>query len=207
MQPCSAATARSTSTACATRFSSTIWSYLKTTSETFDVITADPIHPWAYGAAYLFTNEYYDLARARLNEGGVMCQWLPAYELSPPDFKSVITTFAQSFEHVVVWFATTDVVLVGSDTPIRIDLDRLSERLGSAAVQGQLTAQDVADPAAALLSTTGLYPVLLNFPEDAPDYLRRPGTEASITVFTDEGNPINMLASIVQWIGSKLAYL
>jgi hypothetical protein len=48
---------------------------------------------------------------------------------------------------------------------------------------------------------------VLNFPEDAPGYLHRPGTEASITVFADEGNPINLLAVIVQWIGSKLAYL
>ena len=45
------------------------------------------------------------------------------------------------------------------------------------------------------------------FPEGGPDYLRRPGTEASITVFTDEGNPINALASIIQWIGSMLAYI
>jgi hypothetical protein len=37
--------------------------------------------------------------------------------------------------------------------------------------------------------------------------LQRPGTDASITVFTDEGNPINMLAAIIQWIGSVLAYL
>jgi RND family efflux transporter MFP subunit len=76
----------------------------------------------------------------------------------------------------------------------------------AASVQGQLTTQDLVDPAAAILSTTGLYPVLLNFPDDAPDYLRRPGTEASVTVFTDEGNPINMLAGIIQWIGSVLAY-
>jgi multidrug resistance efflux pump len=80
-------------------------------------------------------------------------------------------------------------------------------RIAAAAVQGQITAQDVSDPAAALLSTTGLYPVLVNFPEDAPDYLRRPGTEASITVFNDEDNPINMLAGILQWIVSKVAYL
>ena len=79
-------------------------------------------------------------------------------------------------------------------------------KVAAASVQGQLTTQDVVDPAAAILSTTGLYPVLLNFPEDAPDYLRRPGTEASVTVFTDEGNPINMLAGIIQWIGSVLAY-
>ena len=48
---------------------------------------------------------------------------------------------------------------------------------------------------------------MVKFPENAPDYLRRPGTEASITVFTDEGNPINMLAGILQWIASLMAYL
>lgn len=78
--------------------------------------------------------------------------------------------------------------------------------VAAASVQGQLTAQDVADPAAAILSGTGLYPVMIVFPLDAPEYLRRPGTEASVTVFTSEGNPINALAGIVQWIGSLLAY-
>jgi spermidine synthase len=124
--------------------------FLKTTRERFDVITADPIHPWAYGAAYLFTNEYYDLARARLSEGGVMCQWLPAYELSPPDFKSVIATFAQSFEHVVVWLASSDVVLIGSDAPIGVDLERLSARLAQAAVQRQLALVGLETPLALL---------------------------------------------------------
>jgi len=48
---------------------------------------------------------------------------------------------------------------------------------------------------------------LIDFPEDAPAHLRRPGTEASVTVFTDEGNPVNVLANILQWISAWLAYI
>jgi tetratricopeptide (TPR) repeat protein len=84
-----------------------------------------------------------------------MCQWLPSYELSPPDFRSVIATFAQSFDHVLVWVAIGDVVLIGSDAPIRIDLERLSERLGQPAVQRQLARVSLETPLA-LLSGFGL---------------------------------------------------
>ena len=44
--------------------------YLATTKERFDVITADPIHPWSRGAAYLYTTEYFQLAAKRLAPGG-----------------------------------------------------------------------------------------------------------------------------------------
>ena len=37
----------------------------------FDVITADPIHPWARGAAYLYTTEYYHMIARRLSPGGI----------------------------------------------------------------------------------------------------------------------------------------
>ncbi len=74
-------------------------------------------------------------------------------------------------------------------------------------VQGQMMVQNVADPLAALTSLSGLYAVLIDFPEDAPVHLRRPGTEASVTVFTDEGNPVNVLANILQWISAWLAYI
>ena len=53
-----------------------------TTKEKFDVITADPIHPWFSGAGYLYTTEYFRLAAERLRPGGIVCQWLPIYELT-----------------------------------------------------------------------------------------------------------------------------
>jgi spermidine synthase len=134
--------------------------YLKTTRERFDVITADPIHPWAYGAAYLYTREYYALARARLREGGVMCQWLPGYELSPADFASVIATFASVFEHTYGWVAGQDLILIGSAEPIRLDLARLAQRLAQPAVRAQLERVGL-DAPLALLSEFGMGPAAI----------------------------------------------
>ncbi len=38
--------------------------FLLTTNRTFDVITADPIHPWFRGAGSLYASEYFALAAA-----------------------------------------------------------------------------------------------------------------------------------------------
>jgi spermidine synthase len=124
--------------------------YLKTTPRRFDVITADPIHPWTAGSVYLYTTEYYHLASQRLKEGGVMCQWLPVSDLSIDDFRSLIRSFSDNFEHVSVWDAITDVVLIGSRQPIRLDLERLSERIAEPAVKRQLDWIQLGNPIALL---------------------------------------------------------
>lgn len=103
--------------------------FLLTTDERYDVITADPIHPWSQGAAYLYTDEYYRLAANRLNPGGIMCQWLPIYELTPLDLQSVVKTFANNFKYVYVWLTDYDAELIGSNDPIEIDIDALQKRL------------------------------------------------------------------------------
>lgn len=131
--------------------------HLKTTEDTFDIITADPIHPWAHGAAYLYTREYYALVQERLRPGGLACQWLPADELSLEDFQSIVTTFAEVFEHVVLWQSRNDVVLMGGDAPIRADLPRLAERLMVPQVRDQLApiARDAPLPFLADLTLAG----------------------------------------------------
>jgi len=139
-----------------------------------------------------------------LRAGEVIGAMTPVMNFVGDDRVTLTAAFAQNGMALMAPGAHATVVFSANPGEI---YETTVARVPKAAVQGQLTAQDVADPAAAILSTTGLYPVLLNFPKDAPDYLRRPGTEASITVFVDEGNPINALASIIQWIGSKLAYL
>src|SRR6185503_4700902 len=46
--------------------------YLMTHKEKFDAITSDPFDPWVKGAASLYTKEFFQLIRERLNEGGVV---------------------------------------------------------------------------------------------------------------------------------------
>ena len=91
--------------------------FLLTTKEKYDVITADPIHPWFRGAGYLYTTEYFKLASEHLREGGVMCQWLPIYELTIADLKSVVKTFTMYFKHTALWLTYYDSVIIGSNTP------------------------------------------------------------------------------------------
>lgn len=112
--------------------------FLLTTRERFDVITADPIHPWFSGAAYLYTKEYFDLAASRLTEGGVMCQWLPIYELDQNNLRSIVRTFAASFAHVMVWITHYDAHLVGSNAPFVLDVDELERRIAQPRVQDSL---------------------------------------------------------------------
>lgn len=77
--------------------------YMLTGQETFDVITSDPIHPWVKGAATLYTREYFEHVRSRLNPGGVVTQWVPLYESTEESVRSVIATFLQVFPNGSIW--------------------------------------------------------------------------------------------------------
>lgn len=102
--------------------------YLATTGERYDVITADPSHPWMSGAGYHYTREYFELAAEHLRAGGIMCQWLPLYDLSADDLRSVVRTFRQAFRHVLVWMTQGDAVLIGSNAPILLSEEELADR-------------------------------------------------------------------------------
>lgn len=119
--------------------------FLKTTDRTFDVITADPIHPWTRGSGYLYTEEYYRVAASRLNPGGVMCQWLPLPDLTPGDFKSVVATFAKVFPYTML-FHSTAAVLIGSMEPFEVDIDDLSARLAQPRVERGLSTVGLSKP-------------------------------------------------------------
>lgn len=108
--------------------------YLMTTTKKFDVITADPIHPWFSGAGYLYTTEYFRLAAQRLRPGGIVCQWLPIYELNVDDLKCVVKTFSENFRYSMLWLTRNDAELVGSDAPIIIDEEELGRRIAAPGV-------------------------------------------------------------------------
>jgi spermidine synthase len=103
--------------------------FLLTTKETFDVITADPIHPWFRGAGYLYSAEYFRLAAKHLRPGGMVCQWLPLYEMTSENVKSVVRTFQEHFPYTMLWLTHNDAEIVGSNAPIIIDEAELDGRI------------------------------------------------------------------------------
>jgi spermidine synthase len=108
--------------------------YVLTTGDKFDVITCDPIHPWVKGAATLYTKEYFELCRARLNPGGLITQWVPLYESTDVVVKSELATFFEVFPNGTIWSNDDqgkgyDTVLLGQAEPMRIDVDAFLARL------------------------------------------------------------------------------
>src|SRR5439155_1581979 len=108
--------------------------YILTTHDRYDVITSDPIHPWVKGAATLYTKEYFEMCKRHLNPGGLVTQWVPLYESNLETVKSEIATFFEVFPNGTVWSNDIngkgyDLVLLGQAEPMRIDIDRLQERL------------------------------------------------------------------------------
>jgi RND family efflux transporter MFP subunit len=74
-------------------------------------------------------------------------------------------------------------------------------------IQGQITIESASSPLQAVEAAPDLYPIKIAFPEDAPAELRQPGKLAQVTVFTDEGNPINILAKVLQWVSTWLDFI
>jgi spermidine synthase len=98
----------------------------------YDVIISEPSNPWITGVSNLFTREYWALAHKRLAQGGVFCQWAQLYEMSSPHIKTILATFASEFPYTYVFAAedlSSDVILVASDEPLRLDRQDFARRL------------------------------------------------------------------------------
>ena len=107
---------------------------LATTAERFDAITSDPLDPWVKGAAALYTREFWQLCKARLNDGGVVTVFVQLYETTEDAVRSELATFLDVFPNGAVFANTVegmgyDVVLVGRNGDEPIDVARLTHRL------------------------------------------------------------------------------
>jgi spermidine synthase len=110
--------------------------FLLTTDQTFDAITSDPLDPWVKGAANLYTEEFFELVKSRLNPGGVVTIFVQLYEAGLEAVRSEIATFTRVFPNAVVWANTVngegyDLVLMGQVEPTRIDIMDWNQRLAS----------------------------------------------------------------------------
>jgi spermidine synthase len=110
--------------------------FLLTTDERFDAITSDPLDPWVKGAATLYTKEFFELAKSKLNPGGTVTLFVQLYESTPEAVKSEIGTFFEVFPNGVIWGNTHqgrgyDTVLMGTVETPHFNVDEWEARLNS----------------------------------------------------------------------------
>ncbi|MGF1467263.1 MAG: fused MFS/spermidine synthase [Sandaracinaceae bacterium] len=123
--------------------------YLASTSQDYDVIISEPSNPWISGVSDLFTVDHFRITKKRLRPGGIYCQWVQLYELSPGNIKTIYRSFASQFDHVMVLSAdrqSSDTVMLGSDRPILLDVARVEERFRTDAIREELARANVHSP-------------------------------------------------------------
>jgi spermidine synthase len=95
----------------------------------FDVIISEPSNLWVSGASGLFTQEFYRAAASRLNANGILCQWLPRFDMKRNDFRVMIHTIHSVFPNVAFWGSGTDVIVLASLEPLDLDQSRVATEL------------------------------------------------------------------------------
>ncbi len=95
----------------------------------YDVIISEPSNPWMAGVASLFTSDFYKLVEKKLNDKGILCQWIHAYAITPEDFWMVVASVREAFPHVTLWRANADdFLIIAQREPFRFDLDGVQKR-------------------------------------------------------------------------------
>jgi spermidine synthase len=90
---------------------------IRRASRRYDVIEADALRPTGAYAGHLYSVEYFELLRDRLNPGGLAVTWAPTAR--------VVDSFVKVFPHVLLF----DHLAIGSTLPLSFDRRVIVERM------------------------------------------------------------------------------
>ncbi|NWF70277.1 MAG: spermidine synthase [Chloroflexi bacterium] len=153
----------------------------------FDAVIIDAVLPWTSHAGLLYSQEFYDVLRARLAADGLVVQWRPTQRSE--------ATFTRAFPYVVL---VGEIVMIGSSSPIPYDAAALLARLQDEQVSAYLRAGGT--DAASFTHWISAAPLTVWGPQDA-----RPAYDLLTDLFPrDEyylNNPLGAIRYPVSGVG------
>ncbi|MBT4263293.1 MAG: fused MFS/spermidine synthase [Deltaproteobacteria bacterium] len=110
--------------------------HLQLTRQKYDVIISEPSNPWMAGLAALFTIDFFNLAKDRLNNGGIFVQWMHSYQMDWKTFDLVGRTFAEVFPNSLLVVTDpsgngSDYLLIGFKGKDRLKLEYAKQKMTS----------------------------------------------------------------------------
>ncbi len=84
------------------------------TNEKYDIISIEIGQIFRPNLAFFYTVEFYRNVRERLNENGIVSQFVPLTFPGIEGFLSVIRTFLEIFPKSVLWFNRNECIIIGS---------------------------------------------------------------------------------------------
>ncbi|MFM8980441.1 MAG: hypothetical protein ACKOSS_08265, partial [Planctomycetia bacterium] len=92
-----------------------------------DLVTLEPLMPYSPAGLPFYTRDFYALARERLREGGVLCQWVPVHAMRVGLYDALLRAFLAEFPDASIWFFEQSTALVGrkgAAAPSREEVER-----------------------------------------------------------------------------------
>ncbi len=107
--------------------------FLRTSPRTYDIIISEPSNPWFVGVSSLFTQQFFQEAKSKLNEGGILMVWFHQYEMESKNIEMVVRTLHSVFGDNVIAFLPdlADIIFLASPQPFDLDAEafrRMEER-------------------------------------------------------------------------------
>lgn len=110
----------------------------------YDIIVSEPSNPWVAGVSSLFTVEFYRQVDRHLAPGGVLAQWIQAYEFDMRLLSSVVEAVRLVFPDVTIYNVNgSDLILIAAREPAEPRAGRLFEHPAFAA---RLASVGIASP-------------------------------------------------------------
>jgi spermidine synthase len=94
--------------------------FLKHVDKEYAIIMSEPSNPWVVGVERLFSQEFYEIVKGKLEKDGIYAQWVQTYNISPRTLGIVINTFASAFPFVRLFRAGSDILLIGSKASLNV---------------------------------------------------------------------------------------
>jgi spermidine synthase len=121
--------------------------HMELTDHTYDVVISEPSNPWMAGLASLFTRDFFQLVKDRLDKDGIFVQWLHSYQIDWEDFALVGRTFHQVFPNSILvgtglYGTTPDYMLVGFNGNHGLNLDTAVRNFPGSRKSGNIVLHD-----------------------------------------------------------------
>lgn len=119
--------------------------YILATKKSYDIISINSVDPKFSPA--LYTDDFYRLCRAKLNQYGQLVAWLPIYGMSLEEVQALVKSFINVFPNSSLWYNNPEhLLLVGSKGAYPIDLALVKARLESPEISSSLATIHLQDP-------------------------------------------------------------
>ena len=102
-------------------------SYIEHGRKKYDIISIEVGQVFRPGIESFYSVEFYKSAKQRLQEQGLIAQFVPLAFFKPEQFKRILATFQSVFPNCMLWYNTQEMLLIGNNNgKLSIDSNRLN---------------------------------------------------------------------------------